>query len=157
MAEFDFALLTHSPERLNVITTRLGAGGNVGGTGGEVWTDKEVGKVVKLGPSSTHVLCAGGDDIEAIVDNIDSGPTNGGYTMGGVARGNRGFRVKAQVGAGQVGALTLGAQVVADEQLAVGTAGIAQVKAGTGAVNKWRVLRLLGDGTAGTYVILELC
>jgi len=154
MADFDFNLLTHSPERLNVISTRLGAGN----TPNDRWDDAEVGKAVKLGPNATHVHCENGDEIEAIVDNIDSGGTNGGYSFGGVARGNRGFRVKAVIGANQgATAAALGDLVVADAQVAKGTKGVARVKTGTPVVNKWRILALRGDGTAGTEVIIELC
>lgn len=157
MADFAFNLLTQSPERLNVISTRLGAGGIVGGVGGEQWTDKEVGKAVKIGANANHVLCADGNDIQAIVDNVDSGPTNGGFTFGGVARANRGFRAKAVVGAGQVGSMAVDDLVVAAPQIAVGTDGIAQVKTGTPAVDVWRCIQLIGDGSIGTEVIIEKC
>lgn len=147
---FAFNLLTHSPERLNVISTRLGTGGN------DQWDDKEIGKAVKLGTSSNHVLCEDGDEIQAIVDNIDSGGTSGGFTFGGVARGNRGFRVKAVVGAGQVDPVKLDDLVVADTQIPTGTKGVAQVKVGTPVLNKWRILAIRGDGSAGSEVIIEL-
>ena len=152
MATFGFNLLTHSPERLNVISTRLGA------TKAEKFTDADVGKAVKLGDQSNHILCAQGDEIAAFVDNIDSGGTNGGFSFGGVARGNRGFRVKAVIGANQgATAAKLNDLVVADDQVAVNTAGAAQVITGTPSTNKWRIMAMNGDGTAGTEVILELC
>ena len=151
MADFEFNALTHSPERLNVISTKLGTGG------ADLWTDSEIGKAVKLGSAANHVPCVDGDEIEGFVDNIDAGPTSGGHTFGGVARGNRGVRVKAQIGASQGANATLGALVVADDQVAVGTKGLAQVRTGTPAVNKWRILSLRGTGAAGTEVILELC
>lgn len=148
---FSFNLLTHSPERLNVISTRLGTGGN------DQWDDKELGKAVKLGTSSNHIQCADGDEIEAIVDSIDSGGTSGGFTFGGVARGNRGFRAKAQIGAGQADPVNVGDLVVADAQLAVGTKGVAQVKVGEPVLNKWRILAISGTGVAGDQVVIELC
>lgn len=156
MANFGFNLLTHSPERLNVISTRLGASAGLV----DRFTDKDVGKAVKLGANSNHVLCENGDEIQAFVDNIDSGGTNGGYSFGGVTRGNRGVRMPAQIGANQgATAAKLDDLVVADDQLAVGNkdAGAAQVRTGTPAINKWRILAMDGDGTAGTKVILELC
>lgn len=153
MADFAFNLLTHSPERLNVISTRLGAGN----TPNDRWDDAEVGKAVKLGPNGTHVHCVSGDEIEAIVDNIDSGGTNGGYSFGGVARGNRGLRVKAEIGANQGTAAALGDLVVADDQVAKGTKGVAQVITGTPTVNVWRIIHLGGTGAAGTPVVIELC
>lgn len=152
MADFAFNLLAQNPERLNVISTRLGA------SKAEKFNDADVGKAVKLGTASNHVLCASGDEIQAIVDNIDSGGTNGGYSFGGVARGTRGFRIKAVIGPNQgATAAALDDLVVADDQVAVNTAGIARVITGTPAINKWRIMAMNGDGTAGTEVILELC
>lgn len=152
MAKFNFNLLTHSPERLNVISTRLGASDAVA----DHFTDAEVGKAVKLG-DNTHVLCEAGDEIEAFVDNIDSGGTIDGYSFGGVARGNRGVRMKAVIGQGQVDPAVVGDLVVADAQSALGTKTPAAVKTGTPTINKWRILSLRGSGAAGTEVILELC
>lgn len=153
MAKFSFNLLTHSPERLNVISTRLGASDSPA----DHFTDAEIGKAVKLG-DGTHVLCEAGDEIEAIVDNVDSGGTMDGYSFGGVARGNRGFRIKAVIGDGQgAEAAKLGDLVVADDQPALGTKGVATVKTGEPKVNLWRILSLRGSGAAGTEVILELC
>ena len=77
MADFAFNLLTHSPERLNVISSRLGA------SPAAKLTDQDVKKAVKLGPNSNHVLCAEGNEIEGFVDSVDSA-TNGGYSFGGV-------------------------------------------------------------------------
>lgn len=152
MSKFNFNLLTHSPERLNVISTRLGASDSPA----DHFADAEIGKAVKLG-DNTHVLCEAGDEIEAVVDNIDSGGTIDGYSFGGVARGNRGFRIKAVIGAGQEDPATVGALVVADAQPALGTKGPAAVKTGAPVTNKWRILSLRGSGAAGTEVILELC
>lgn len=153
MADFAFNLLTHSPERLNVISTRLGASDSAA----DFFKDSEIGKAVKLGDNSNHVLCVEGDEIQAVVDNIDSGGTNGGYSFGGVARGNRGFRIKAVIGDNQgATAAALDDLVVADAQLALGEKGVARVKTGTPTRNKWRIMALRGDGTAGTEVILEL-
>ena len=150
MADFAFNLLTHSPERLNVISSRLGA------SPAAKLTDQDVKKAVKLGPNSHHVLCAAGNEIEGFVDSVDSA-TNGGYSFGGVARCNRGCRVKAQIGATQgATAAALNDLVVADDQLAIGTKGLPQVKTGTPSRHLWRILALNGSGAAGTEVILEL-
>lgn len=154
MADFAFNLLTHSPERLNVISTRLGAGN----TPNDRWDDAEIGKAVKIGPNATHVHCEQDDEIQAIVDNVDSGGTNGGYSFGGVARGNRGFRAKAVIGPNQ-GATpaALDDLVVADAQYPKGTKGGARVKTGAPTRDVWRIIALRGDGTPGTEVIIELC
>lgn len=147
--DFQFAELTHSPERINVITTKLG-------TGAIKYTDKDVKKAVKLGDDGkSYVLAADGDDLEGFIDNIDGGGTAGGYTVGGVARPNGGFRVRVTVAAAQATALVIKDQVVAAAQAAVGTKSLALVKAGDGVLNKYRVIRLYGNGTAGTDVLLE--
>jgi hypothetical protein len=152
MADFAFNLLTHSPERLNVISTRLGATAALADRFG----DKERKKAVKLGANSNHVLCVEGDEIEGFVDSIEAA-TEGGYSFGGVARCNRGFRVEAKIGANQ-GATpaALDDLVVADAQLAIGTAGMPVVKTGTPTRHLWRILALRGTGVAGDTVVLEL-
>ena len=150
MADFAFNLLTHSPERLNVISTRLGA------SPAAKFTMEDLKKPVKLGPDSNHVLCAAGDEIEGFVDSLDAA-TNGGFSFGGVARCNRGCRAAAQIGAGQgATAAKLGDLVVADDQIALNTKGKAQVKTGVPTRHLWRILALNGTGAAGTDVILEL-
>lgn len=148
MADFDFAELTHSPERINVISTKVG-------TAAVKLTDLDVKKAMKLADDGkSYVVAADGDDLEGFLDNIDAGGTSGGFAFGGVALGGSGFRVRATVAAGQATALKIKDQVVAAAQLAVGTKGLAQVKAGEGVFDKYKVLRLYGNGTAGTDVLL---
>lgn len=150
MADFQFKPLTHSPERLNVVSTKLGA------SSAQVFTDADVGKAMKMGPVGNHLLCADGDEIEGFVDNIDPGPKANGFVFGGVARPNAGARYEAQVAAGVSTPLVFGDLVVAGAQIAVGTKGIAQVKKGTPATFKWRVINLYGNGgVAGSTVLLE--
>jgi len=150
MADFKFQVLTHSPERLNVISTKLGPDANT------KYTDKDKLKAVKMGPVGNHVLCSAGDEIEGFIDNVDPA-TAGGFSFGGVARGNRGFRVKAQVGTGQgATAMKVGDLVVADAQLPVGTPGLPQVKTGTPSIHVYRVMTVFGDGLPGSEVVLEL-
>lgn len=162
--KFHFGTLTHSPEKLDVISTCLGTGGT------DLYTDTERGKAVKMGTAANHVLCVGGDEIEAIIDSIDAGGTeNEGYSFGGVARHGRHLAV---IGANQVGNAALLDLVVADDQAAVGTAtlasatapgtadpskGVATVKTGTPTVHLWRIVHIYanGDGTAGTLVCIE--
>lgn len=149
MADFDYAELTHSPERINVISTKLG-------TGAIKYTDKDKKKVAKLAANGeSYVLAAAGDDIEGFIDNIDAGGTSGGFTFGGVARPNGGFRVRARVAAAQATALVIKDLVVAAAQAAVGTESLPLVQKGDGVLNKYRVIRLYGNGTAGTDVLLE--
>lgn len=150
MADFEFNVLTHSPERLNVISSRLGSGP------ADKYSDKDVKKAVKLASNSSHVLCVAGDEIQGAIDSVDAA-TNGGFSFGGVARFNRGARMDAVIGAGQ-GATPakLDDLVVADDQLPVGTKGLAQVKTGEPKRHLWRIINVRGTGAAGTKVVLEL-
>lgn len=150
MADFEFNVLTHSPERLNVISSRLGP------NPATKYTDKDVKKPVKLGTSANHVICVAGDEIQGFIDSVDAA-TNGGYSFGGVARCNRGTRVEAVIGATQ-GATPakLDDLVVADDQLAVGTKGLPRVKTGNPARHMWRIINVRGTGATGTVVVLEL-
>jgi len=150
MADFAFNVLTHSPERLNVISTKLGP------DAATKYSDADKRKAVKMGALANHVLCAADDELEGFIDSVDAA-TAGGFSFGGVARGNRGFRVEAQVGAGQgATAMAVGDLVVADAQLAVGTKGLAQVKTGAPELHKYRVMTVRGTGVAGDVVVLEL-
>lgn len=150
MADFEFNVLTHSPERLNVISSRLGP------NPATKYTDKDVKKAVKLGANANHVLCEAGDEIQGFIDSVDAA-TNGGYSFGGVARCNRGTRVEAVIGATQ-GATPARVDdlVVADDQLAVGTKGLPRVKTGNPSRHLWRILNVRGTGATGTVVVLEL-
>jgi hypothetical protein len=159
MAKFAFAVLTNDPNRLNVISTKLGS--RVGTTienkaGLGEYSDAEIKKAVKLGTQNNYLLCADGDELDAFVDNIDAGGTEDGWTFGGVARGNVGQRHEVQVASGVATPLVIGDLVVAGTQLPVGTKGLAQVKKGTPALHKYRVMRILtGTGVAGDKVLIE--
>lgn len=158
MAKFKFAVLTNDPNRLNVISTKLGsragtATENKAGLG--EYGDEEIGKAVKLGAVDNFVLCADGDELDGFIDNIDSGGTEDGYTFGGVARCNGGQRFEAQVAVGAT-KVDINDLVVAAAQLPVGTKGLAQVKEGAPTRHMWRVMRILtGTGVAGDKVLLE--
>lgn len=117
----------------------------------------DVGKAVKMaaGNDQNYVLCTDGDDIEAIVSSVDPQTVNNGFAFGGVQTWGRAI---AQVDAGQAGQLAVGGQVVSGGEIALNTAGVAQVKSGTGTIFKWRVVRILsGDGSAGDSVLIERC
>ena len=154
--KFNFRTLTHSPERLNVVSTKLGTDAL------EKYTDADIGKPMKLGEEpGCYVVVADGDEIEGFLDNIDAGGTTDGHVFGGVACGNRGFRMEAEFSgdAGKVGDL-----VVAADQTAVGVkapSGVGKVKAGTPAVHKWRIIanktpRASAAVNAADIVVLEL-
>ena len=149
MADFKFNVLVVLPERLNVITTKLGA------AAGENYTDKDVKKIMTMGAVSNFALAADGDEIEGFLDNVDGGPPAGGFRVGGVARPDTGIRVEAQVAAGAA-AVAVKDLVVAGAQLALGTKGLPQVKKGTPATFKYRIMRIIsGNGGPGSVVLLE--
>ena len=150
--KFRFKTLTHSPERMNVVSAKLGA------TTADKYSDKDVGKAMKMGTvPGTFLLCADGDEIQGRLNNIDAGGTEDGFVFGGVACGNRGYRVAAEyTGTTDAAVLDL---VVAAAQPAIGTAGGMKVKAGTPATHKWRIIDNGKDVTTvtkGDMVVLEL-
>ncbi|WP_019865143.1 hypothetical protein [Methylovulum miyakonense] len=143
------------------------------GSGSDTWLSaKDVGKAVKLGAAS-HVLATAGADIDGFVNSIEPYTVNNGYAFGGILTEGR---VEALVGANQgATAMAVGDYVVADTQLALGTASSAQqwasppgtapsnptgpnaqVKTGSPAKKFWRCIAIIsGTGAAGSLVILE--
>ena len=117
------------------------------------FTDKEIGKLVKMGTAQNYVLCVDGDDIEGHVASLEAVTYNDGFSFGTVYRENR---VEVLVDAGQVGQIAVLDEVVAGAQAAIGTASKGIVKSGTGTSKKWRVIRhVTGNGSAGDTVLIE--
>lgn len=151
--KFDFTTLTHDPERLNVVGTKLGA------TTAEKYSDADLGKAMKMGTAGgNHVACADGDEIEGILDNIDAGGTSDGFVFGGVARGMDGVRFLATA----TDAIDLKGLVVAAAQGAVGTSTAGKrtpVKAGAPETFKWRVIANVtnpgNNAVANDVVVIE--
>ena len=146
MTAFAFQETVPAP---SMLTSALGTGG------ANIWTDKELGKAVKLSAAddSTMVLAAGGDEIIGFVGAIAIGTVNDGFSHGSVQIS--GWR-EAQVGANQgATAMAVGDLVVADTQVAHGTAGKPKVKTSASAKSGWRVMRILsGTGGVGDNVLL---
>lgn len=154
--KFNFRTLTHSPERLNVISTKLGA------TSSEKFTGVDVGKPMKMGTKGNMVTTADGDPIEGFLDNIDAGPTADGHVFGGVARCNSGTRMEVWV----VGAAAVLDLVVASVNAAAGTANaeskLGKVKkatvAGDVGLFPWRIISFADDAestTGGVVAVIE--
>lgn len=125
------------------------------GDGVTLWTDTELNKLVKYASQdSTMVQCAGGDQIDGIVQKIESHTVNGGYSFGAVVPEGD-FVV--EVGANQVGTLAVNTMVVADTQVAIGTAGYGKVKAVAGSVySPWKCIRIVsGTGVSGDKVLIR--
>lgn len=131
------------------ITSALGTGG------ANIWTDKETGKAVKLSTTndSTMELATGGDEIFGFVSSLAIGTVNSGFSHGSVKI--EGWQI-AKVGTNQgATAMAVGDSVVADTQVAFGTAGLPAVKTSASAKRGWIVMRkLTGTGVAGDQVLL---
>ncbi len=152
--KFNFRVLTQSPERLNVVTAKLGADSANSG-----FTDADIGKPMKMGTQGNFQICATGDEIDGFLDNVDGGPTADGMTIGGVARGNRGLRVRAKV----TGAAAVLDYVVADTNAAIAAqdaSGMGVVKpngtSGATTASGWRIIAFDSDAASGTNAIAVL-
>ena len=141
----------------------------LGANSGGKFVSADLNKAVKLGTANNFVLATNGDEIDGFVKAIEPFTVNDGFSFGGVQREGR---VSAVVGANQVSTMAVGDYVVADTQVALGTAGAAKVRTGTafaqsgttpfGVTNStparalWRCIRIVsGTGAAGDPVILE--
>lgn len=149
MTAFAFQETVPAP---TMMTAALGTGS------AQVWTDKEIGKALKLSASddSTMVHVTGGDEIFGFLKAVAIGTVNDGYGHGSVQI--EGW-MEAKVGANQGGsAMAVGDWVVADTPVAHGTAGMATVKTSASAKQGWQVMRILsGTGVAGDSVLLFKC
>ena len=135
---------------MGIITDALGANT-------QDYSDTELGKGVKLG-AAAYVPAALGDEIEGIVNTVESGTRNAGYSWGGIQTKGRAM---ATVGVAQTASIAVGGFVCNDTPIAPGTAGLIQVlDVGTGYVAPsdfmWRVIRLVtGTGVVGDTVLIE--
>lgn len=113
-------------------------------------TDLDSDKGLKLAGDNNYVLCEDGDDIEGTLVGVEAHTVNQGFGFGTVKVDGR---VPAIVSGG---ALAIGDYVVAAAQTAANTAGSLEVKAGAGAVFKWRVIsNVSGAGAVGDTVLIE--
>lgn len=151
------------------ITARLGAGT---GTSNYV-TDLEIGKAVKLVGDSRYDLCAAGNPIEGFITAVE-GYTADDYSIGSVQIvGRKRVLLDGSEAAG-TGSIAVGDFVVAGTAVAKGTAvGVQKVRKATnqpgatptawgdvaGQINNlkfgWRVVSLEGNGSVGTYGVIE--
>lgn len=157
MAKFQFGVTLN--ELAQIETARV-----ADGTGAaNQLADADVGKFVKLAGDSQFGLCAVGNEIEGVLDSINSGPTQDGYQLGGVRRNGR---VKVTLDGLQAtpgtGTIAIGDYVVAGTVVARGTslAGAPPkvckaTAAATGLVQLWRVVALYGTGAVGQLALIE--
>ena len=102
------------------ITVRLGAG-SVYSTPANAYTDKEVGKFVKLSGDSAYVLCAVGDPIQAVITGVETYNADD-FSIGSVdATGRKRVLLDGSEAAG-TGSIAIGDYVVAGTPVAKDTA-----------------------------------
>jgi hypothetical protein len=139
------------------------------GTTAAKYSNKEVGKAVKLAGLDNYVLCSAGDTIEGVISssNLDNQGTVDGYAIGGIV--DKGYKsvtfdgLQASAGTGTIAA---GDYVLAGTVTAVGTALSGNLKvvkatdqaAAKAAPFKARVVSLgaAGTGAVGTTGVIEL-
>lgn len=157
MSKFMIVETIHSEK---VQTVRLGQTGVA-----NLYSDKEVGKAVKLTAESRYELCALGDAVEGVVSSVNLG-TYDGYSIGGiVSKGYKEVTLDGSQAAG-TGAITVGSYVVVGTVVAKDTALAGPLKvrlatdqaAAKAAPFKARVVSLgsAGTGAVGTVGIVEL-
>ena len=81
------------------------------------FTDKDIGKAVKLLGDSRFGLCADGDEIAGQLQTVEPNQTSGGYKVGTIRAVNSPLFDAAVVGA----TVAVGDEVVAAPQAAIGT------------------------------------
>lgn len=147
MTTFVFTELVNDP-LARIESAALGASTSTG------FTDKDLGKAVKLGTAQNYILAATTNEIEGFVASVEPWSVNLGYGFGSVQRSGRVLtKVASDQGATP---MAVGDLVVAGTQLAVGTAGGGAVRTGTPTTHKWRCLRIVsGTGVAGDSVLIE--
>lgn len=152
--------ITETIHSEKVKTVRLGQTGAA-----NLYSDKEVGKAVKLTAESRYELCAMGDVIEGVISSVNLG-TYDGYTVGGiVGTGYKEVTFDGSQAAG-TGAIAVGDYVVVGTVVAKDTAlsGPLKVRKATdqaaakAAPFVARVVSLgsAGTGNVGTVGVIEL-
>lgn len=157
MPKFLMSETIHSEK---IVTTRLGQAGAA-----NRYTDKEVGKPVKLTADSRHELCALGDAIEGVITSVNLGSFDD-YSIGGVV--SKGYKEVTFDGtqAAGTGPIAVGTYVVVGTVVAKDTAlsGPLKVRSATdqaaakAAPFRARVVSLgsAGTGAVGTTGLIEL-
>ena len=112
----------------------------------------DIGKGVKMG-TAAYVVLTKDDEIEGIITSVEAGTRNSGFSWGGVQTKGR---AEAILGVSEAGTALVGEYVVADRQVAPGTAGKVDVYPGSPSKFLWRIIRILtGTGVAGDSVLIE--
>lgn len=145
-----------------IITAALGA------DAAGAFKQADIGKAVKLGPNDNYIVCAVNDAMEGVVQSIEPGLVNNGFSHGGVLRHIPGL-TRVEVLNNAAAALAVNDFVKTTAQAAIGTANASgttknagtspmpQVTKGDGTEKcAWRVISLLGgNGAQNTVVLVE--
>lgn len=127
----------------------------------EAFTDKDVGKVVKLIGADTYGLAAAGDPIEGIIVSVETA-TSAGYNVGGIKSDEKAFvtadGLQATPG---TGVIVVGDYVLTGTVSAVGTAltdypKVVKATSQTPTPFAWRVVGFYtGTGAVGQTLVIE--
>lgn len=113
-SKFEIAETIYSEK---IKTVRLGATG-----ASNQYTDKEVGKAVKLTGASQYALCAAGDAIEGVISSVNLGMYDG-FSIGGiVSTGYKAVVLDGLQATPGTGAIAIGDYVVVGTVVAKDTA-----------------------------------
>ena len=117
MAKFKFKEQIDSADHY---TTRLGSG-SVSSTPANAYTDKEIGKFVKLSGTDAYSLCSVGDPIQGIISAVET-YTADDFSMGSIVfEGRKRVLLDGSQAAG-TGSIAIGDFVVCGTPVALGTA-----------------------------------
>ena len=117
MAKFKMTQNIDSAAR---VTTRLGVG-SVNTTPANAYTDKEIGKFVKLSGTDAHVLCAVGDPIQGFITSVESYTTDD-FSIGTISQNGRKRVLLDGSQAAGTGSIAIGDYVVCGTPVAKDTA-----------------------------------
>jgi hypothetical protein len=156
MAKFKFGVILNED---TMVTARVADSTN---PSTNPLADADVGKFVKMIGDSQYGLCAVGDEIEGVLNSLNTA-TQDGYAIGGVQKEGRvAVTLDGLQATPGVGVIAVGSYVVAGTIVARGTAlGTAKPKvckataAATGVVFKWRVVALDGTTAVGQTGLIE--
>ena len=156
MAKFKFGVILNESTK---VTARLGDSTTPATS---LLNDADVGKFVKLIGDSQYGLCAAGNEIEGVMDTVNTATADG-YAIGGVQKNGRvAVTLDGLQATPGIGVIAVGDYVVAGTVVARNTAlGGAKPKvckataAGEALVHKWRVISLDGTTAVGQTGLIE--
>lgn len=156
MAKFKYGVILNED---TMVTARLGDSTTAGTN---LLADADVGKFVKMIGDSQYGLCAVGNEIEGVMNTVNTATADG-YAIGGVQKEGRvAVTLDGLQATPGTGVIAVGDYVVTGTVVARGTA-LSGAKpkvckataAATGVVFKWRVVSLDGTTAVGQTGLIE--